>query len=109
MSRSRRKTPIIGYTTCRSEKQEWMRGKNIIAPFGGLIVDRVGVKWPAFLGSLVLALGLVGFSQLTVNSSYGLIYLCLIVTGLGMGIAFSALNSGMVKTINAEDSIFSSI
>jgi predicted PurR-regulated permease PerM len=52
----------------------------------------------------MLALGIASFSQLTINTPYYFIYVCLIVTGLGMGVAFSSLNSGMVKTIKAEES-----
>ena len=76
----------------------------IVSPFGGTIIDKVGVKWPAFLGLLILALGLAGFSQLTPNTSQSLIYLCLMITGFGMGISFTSLNSGMVKTIKASES-----
>lgn len=82
----------------------------MISPLGGRIVDRVGVKWPAFLGLFMLAIGFIGFSQLTFSSSYGFIYLNLVIIGLGMGIAFSSLNSGMVKTIKeSESGIASSI
>ncbi|MEM9243385.1 MAG: MFS transporter [Pseudomonadota bacterium] len=71
-----------------------------VAPFGGIIVDKIGVKWPAVLGLFVLAIGLAGFASLNIHSPYAMIYLCLVITGLGMGIAFASLNSGMAKTVD---------
>lgn len=74
-----------------------------VAPFGGAIVDKIGVRRPALIGSFILAFGLLWFSQLTASSSFTYIYLCLAIIGLGMGFAFSAFNSGIVKTIDAND------
>ncbi len=75
-----------------------------ISPFGGAIVDKIGLKWPAFLGLLLFTFGLVCFSKLTPEASSSLIYFSLAMIGLGMGTAFSSLNSGMIKTIDAKDS-----
>ena len=82
----------------------------IVSPFGGIIIDRFGVKWPATLGLVILSMGLLALSQLSTSPSPLLLYSTLMVCGLGMGFAFNSLNSGMLKTIDeAHTGIASSI
>jgi EmrB/QacA subfamily drug resistance transporter len=68
----------------------------VAAPLSGTVSDRVGSRWPATAGMLILAVGVWLLSQLDADSSWGLVELGLIVTGLGTGIFISPNNSALM-------------
>ncbi len=68
----------------------------IIAPIGGRIVDRHGIRMLSAISLLGLALGFIAFACLGSAPSLWLILVVLAFIGLVMGLAFSALNSGVV-------------
>ena len=75
----------------------------VIAPFGGKIVDQIGVRSPAMFGLLILAIGCLAFAFLPVKAPIWMVLFLLMLMGFGMGFAFSSLNTGMVNTLNSDD------
>jgi MFS family permease len=61
---------------------------SIVAPFGGMLADRIGARIPATIGLLVQGLALVCFMQLTPTTPYWLIAVGLGVMGLGGGLFY---------------------
>jgi EmrB/QacA subfamily drug resistance transporter len=61
---------------------------SIIAPFGGIIADRIGARVPATIGLLIQGAALVGFLQLGPATPYWQTALGLGVMGLGGGLFY---------------------
>ncbi|MGC1377691.1 MAG: MFS transporter [Anaerolineales bacterium] len=61
---------------------------SIVAPFGGMIADRIGARVPATIGLLIQGAALVGFMQLGPATPYWQIALGLGVMGLGGGLFY---------------------
>ncbi len=73
-----------------------------IAVISGPWIDRIGLKKPTLIGFLILTLGSLGFIYLSENSSLWIVGIIFFALGAGMGFAFAGLNSGVVKTVEAE-------
>lgn len=72
-----------------------------IAACGGFIIDKIGCKIPTVLGFLLMIVGLYLFRLMSLfNLEW--IHPILIIIGAGMGLAFSGLNTGIVKTLSQE-------
>jgi EmrB/QacA subfamily drug resistance transporter len=72
----------------------------IVAVIGGRWVDRVGIRLPTVLGLTIMAIGSAIFMSLTANSSLAFVCMVFSILGIGMGLAFSGLNTGIVKTVS---------
>ncbi len=68
----------------------------ITAPISGSISDKVGTKAPAALGMILLTLGLVLLSRLSLESNFSTIIGRLLVAGLGIGIFISPNTSALM-------------
>jgi EmrB/QacA subfamily drug resistance transporter len=68
----------------------------IVAPFSGSLSDRVGTRWPAIIGMLILATGLVIVATLVRAGSLWSIAAGLAVVGLGIGAFVSPNNSALM-------------
>ncbi len=73
----------------------------IVAVFGGRWNDRVGFKKPAIVGLLLMIVG-TAILIFYLGHSIWQIEILLSVIGIGMGLAFAALNAGLVKTVEAS-------
>jgi EmrB/QacA subfamily drug resistance transporter len=71
----------------------------IIAALGGRLVDKIGLRVSTVIGLMVMSIGTALFSILTGVDS--LITICAVFTiiGIGMGLAFTGLNTAVVKTV----------
>lgn len=74
----------------------------IIAVVGGTWVDRLGIRKPIISGLLLLSLGSLVFAVLSTTNSFSLLCVMLLMLGIGMGLAFSGLNAGIVKVVASE-------
>lgn len=82
----------------------------IIAAFSGSWIDKIGLRWPTTIGLLVMVLGLILFTNLSLINHLVMTYFVFMILGAGMGVAFVALNTGIVKTVaQSEIGIASSI
>ncbi len=68
----------------------------LIAPLSGTLSDRVGTRWPAALGMLVMAGGLVLMSRLGAETPWTSVALALAVVGVGTGTFISPNNSALM-------------
>ncbi len=75
----------------------------LISAFSGVIVDKVGINRPAFVGFVLLIIGCYDFLLLPETPMMGQLIGMLVLLGTGMGLAFSALNTGMMSTVKQED------
>ncbi|MFN7096508.1 MAG: MFS transporter [Gammaproteobacteria bacterium] len=72
----------------------------VIALIGGRWVDQQGLVLPTISGMLLMAAGSLLFAGVAVSSYSLLVCPILFVLGVGMGLAFIGLNSGVVKTVS---------
>jgi EmrB/QacA subfamily drug resistance transporter len=68
----------------------------IVAPFSGSISDRIGTRWPAILGMLILVAGLLLVALFVGHGSLPEIAAGLAVVGLGIGTFVSPNNSALM-------------
>jgi EmrB/QacA subfamily drug resistance transporter len=68
----------------------------IVAPFSGVISDRIGVRLPSVAGMAFLAVGLFLLSQLGPASSLQQVAISMGIAGLGTGIFISPNNSALM-------------
>jgi len=74
----------------------------VIAPVGGQLADRFGVRAICTTGALINCLGLVFLSTLDINTSHLGVILRLIPFGLGMGLFQPPNNSAMMGAVPAN-------
>ncbi|GAB4223269.1 MAG: MFS transporter [Gammaproteobacteria bacterium] len=74
----------------------------VISPFGGKLVAKFGFKKPSLWGSLILIVGLFGLTTLRYDSPLLGIVTWLLVTGAGMGIMLTALQTGILATVDEQ-------
>lgn len=74
----------------------------VIAAMSGKFIDKIGVRSPAIYGLLLMVVGIYGYGL--VESFEGIPYFqtTLIIAGIGMGFAFAALNTAVVKVVEAH-------
>jgi EmrB/QacA subfamily drug resistance transporter len=68
----------------------------IVAPFSGALSDRIGPRWLATSGMVLLAAGLAGLGVAGRDTPLGLVAAALAVTGLGTGLFVSPNNSALM-------------
>lgn len=71
----------------------------IIAGIGGIWVDKTGVRKPVTFGFLLMAVGSILFAYQSTTHFLWSTYFILFILGAGMGVAFTALNTGVVTTL----------
>ena len=74
----------------------------VLAPFSGILADRIGTRWLAAGGLAVACLGLVLISQLNAQSSVWDIVWPLVVTGAGQAMFQSPNNSALLGAAPRE-------
>ncbi len=68
----------------------------VIAPFSGMLADRIGSRWLAATGLSIACIGLVFISQLNARSSVPDIIWRLLLTGVGQALFQSPNNSALM-------------
>ncbi|MGH2496594.1 MAG: MFS transporter [Ktedonobacteraceae bacterium] len=74
----------------------------VIAPFSGIMADRIGTRWLASAGLAIACIGLVFISQLNAQSSTFDIIWRLVFTGVGQAIFQSPNNSALMGAAPRE-------
>ncbi len=75
----------------------------IIAFFGGRWVDKKGIALPTISGMIIMSLGTLLFAMIAIKTNTTWICPVLFIMGVGMGLAFIGLNTGVVKTVSQEE------
>ncbi|MBY0544410.1 MAG: MFS transporter [Gammaproteobacteria bacterium] len=74
----------------------------IIAMIGGRWVDQKGLTLPTITGMIIMAVGALLFAVVASGQQGLLVCPVLFITGIGMGLAFIGLNTGIVKAVTQE-------
>jgi EmrB/QacA subfamily drug resistance transporter len=73
----------------------------LTAPVAGLLVDRVGSRWPMSVGLFVMAVGFVLLGRTTMATSYGSLVGPLVLVGLGIGLVLSPMSAAVMGSAPA--------
>jgi EmrB/QacA subfamily drug resistance transporter len=74
----------------------------VMAPLGGRLSDRVGIRGPATLGLILISLTSFSFTFLTPGASYSDILWRQVVLGIGIGFFNPANNSAIIGSLPRE-------
>ena len=75
----------------------------LLSPFGGQLVDKLGVKAPMICAAFLTGIGTLIMAYLTVSSSLYWSIIALFFAGTGIGIYFTAGNIAMMRSVPQED------
>lgn len=73
-----------------------------VSPLSGMMADKFGSRFPAFLGGVVSAVALLSMTQLTVDSSAGDVFIRLALLGLGAALFQSPTNKALMSQLPSE-------
>lgn len=74
----------------------------VLSPVSGALVDRVGARWPTALGGALIAVGL-GILGLSGHASdFGVLLICLPITGAGVALTFPATRIAALDAVPAR-------
>ena len=78
---------VLGYSTTKTGLVSIVRplAFSIVGPIAGYLVIRLGERFIGVVGSLVLALSMVGLAAVTAETSLAWIEVALVLSGIGMG------------------------
>jgi len=74
----------------------------VLAPFGGLLVDKVGRRVPAVVGLAMLALGTAPIALAGAGVTLSTLVASLAVAGIGLGVAGAAMQVSAVESVSQE-------
>ncbi|MDY9924354.1 MFS transporter [Methanobacterium sp.] len=73
-----------------------------VSPISGMISDKFGSRFPAFLGGVVSAVALLSMTQLTVNSNAWDVFFRLGLLGLGAALFQSPINKAIMSELPSD-------
>jgi EmrB/QacA subfamily drug resistance transporter len=76
----------------------------LVAPFAGRLTDRIGGRWPLFVGTLIAALGIYLMSDLTAGTTETSLILPLAVCGVGMGLIMAPVTTVVMASTPVQQS-----
>jgi DHA2 family multidrug resistance protein len=74
----------------------------IVSPFSGLISDRIGPRIPLFFGTVLVALSLYMYKDLSLDSDYWFLFWPQVIRGAGMGLLNAPLMSAALNAVRRE-------
>jgi len=74
-----------------------------VSPLSGMVADKFGSRFPAFLGSVVSALALLSMTRLTIYSSAWDVFFSLALLGLGAALFQSPTNRKLMSVLPSEN------
>ena len=74
----------------------------VLSPVSGALVDRVGARWPTALGGLLIATGLAILGLSGRASDFGVLLICLPITGAGVALTFPATRIAALDAVPAR-------
>ncbi len=73
-----------------------------VSPFSGKISDRIGPKYPLFIGLLIVAVSMFMFDNISLNTSVYDIIVNQIIRGLGIGLLNAPVMSAALNSVKTE-------
>ena len=74
----------------------------VLSPVSGALVDRVGARWPTALGGLLIATGLAILGLSGHAADFGVLLICLPITGAGVALTFPATRIAALDAVPAR-------
>lgn len=74
----------------------------IVAPFSGFISDRIGPRLPLTLGTILVAISLYFFKDISLNSDYWFLFWPQVLRGVGLGLINAPLMSAAINAVRRE-------
>jgi EmrB/QacA subfamily drug resistance transporter len=74
----------------------------VIMPVAGLLYDRIGARWPAVIGVLLVGSGILLLSRINVDITRGELILGMVVMAAGMGLSMMPIMTGGLSTLPSE-------
>jgi predicted MFS family arabinose efflux permease len=74
----------------------------IVSPFSGMISDRIGPRIPLFFGTVLVALSLYMYKDLSLDSDYWFLFWPQVIRGAGMGLLNAPLMSAALNAVRRE-------
>ena len=74
----------------------------VLSPVSGALVDRVGARWPTALGGLLIATGLGILAVSGRAADFGVLLICLPITGAGVALTFPATRIAALDAVPAR-------
>jgi MFS family permease len=71
----------------------------VLGPIAGMLIDRVGARWPTVLGGLLIALGALATGAVVTGERLIVLLPSLLVLGSGIAFAFPATRVGAIDTV----------
>ena len=71
----------------------------VLSPVSGALVDRFGPRWPTALGGLLIAIGLAILGLSGRASDFGVLLICLPITGAGVALTFPATRIAALDSV----------
>lgn len=98
-------TSVLGYSTTKAGLVSIARPTafSIIGPFAGWFVLRFGERVVGSFGSSMLIASMLSLSLVTASTSESLLYVALILSGIGMGACAPAMIAALANSVERED------
>jgi MFS transporter, DHA2 family, multidrug resistance protein len=74
----------------------------VVSPFSGMISDRVGPRIPLFFGTMLVAVSLYFYKDISLNSDYWFLFWPQVMRGAGLGLINAPLMSAAVNAVRRE-------
>ena len=74
----------------------------LLAPLTGKVLDRVGPRWPAVIGALLSAAGLVALAHLSRSAPLGDVVWRMALVGIGIGVSVPSLMAAGMTALPAD-------
>jgi MFS family permease len=96
---------VLGYSTTKTGLVSIVRplAFSIVGPIAGYLVIRLGERFIGVVGSLVLALSMVGLAAVGTDTSLAWIEVALILSGIGMGACAPAMIASVANAVDNRD------
>lgn len=98
-------TGVLGYSTTKAGLVSIARPTafSIVGPLAGWFVLRMGERLVGSFGSFMLIASMLSLSLVTASTSASLLYVALILSGIGMGACAPAMIAALANAVERED------
>jgi len=74
----------------------------VVSPFSGIIADRIGPRFPLFLGTVLVAYSLYLYKDISLNSDYWFLFWPQVMRGVGLGLINAPLMSSALNAVRRD-------
>jgi EmrB/QacA subfamily drug resistance transporter len=74
----------------------------ILSPVSGALVDKVGARWPTAIGGVLIAIGLGILAFSGHAAEFGVLLICMPITGAGIALTFPATRLAAIDAVPAR-------